>query len=154
MEFQGGFKKRDQYDIENIIKSLIKYGLNFPFFVWHDAGVNYCLDGHCRKIALRQLQDQGYKIPDVPVVYIYAKNKEEAVQKLLRHNSRYGIMTEDSVLQFIGKMPVELSEIAIPDMENIQFAGMPENLDRMFDQEAPKKDKAPKTCPYCGGILK
>jgi hypothetical protein len=57
MEFQGEFKKHDQYDVENIIKSLVKYGINFPFFIWEDAGINRCLDGHGRRIALLQLRD-------------------------------------------------------------------------------------------------
>jgi hypothetical protein len=153
MEFQGEFKKRDQYDIENIIKSLIKYGISFPFFIWQDSDVNYCLDGHGRKIALAQLRDRGYRTPDIPVVFIYAENRAEAAQKLLRLNSRYGIMTEDSVVRFIGEMPVELSEITIPDMEIIQFAGIPEDLGQFFEPEAPKKGGKPKICPYCGGIL-
>jgi hypothetical protein len=154
IEFQGEFKKRDRYDIENLIKSLMKYGISFPFFIWRDADVNYCMDGHGRKTALSQLRDRGYEIPDVPVVFIYAKNREEAVQKLLRLNSRYGVMTEDSVVRFIGEMPVEFSEIAIPDMEIIQFTDIYENLDQFFEVETPEKKKPPKICPYCGGILK
>jgi hypothetical protein len=154
VEFQGEFKKRDQYDIENIIRSLIKYGISFPFFIWQDAGINYCLDGHGRKIALAQMRNQGYKIPDIPIVFICAKDKVEAVQKLLRLNSRYGIMTEDSVVQFIEKMPIDLSEIAIPDMEIIQFLEISKNFEQVFEPEAPKKAKPPKICPYCGGILK
>jgi hypothetical protein len=63
-------------------------------------------------------------------------------------------MTEDSVVQFIGEMPVELSEIAIPDMETIQFTEIPESLDQVFEPETPKGKKSPKICPYCGGILK
>jgi hypothetical protein len=153
MEFQGEFKKRDRYDIENLIKSLTKYGISFPFFIWRDSGVNYCMDGHGRKTALAQLRDRGYEIPDVPVVFVYAKNREEAVQKLLRLNSRYGVMTEDSVVRFIGETPVDFSEIAIPDMETIQFTGIDENPGRFFEAETSGKKKPPKICPYCGGIL-
>jgi hypothetical protein len=154
IEFQGEFKKRDQYDIENIVKSLILYGISFPFFIWQNEGVNYCLDGHGRRLALYVLLNRGYEIPPAPVVYILAKDRAEAVQKLLRLNSRYGTMTEESVVKFIDKMPVELSEIAIPDTETIEFAGMPKNLDSVFSTDVTPKEKNQKTCPYCGGTLK
>lgn len=153
IDFQGEFKKRDQYDIENIIRSLIKYGINFPFFIWKDQEINYCLDGHGRKIALIQLRDRTYQIPDIPIVYIYAKNRDEAIQKLLRLNSRYGTITEDSVLDFIGETLIELSEIAIPDFNIIEFANLTKNLDAIFTEETAPKKKPPKRCPYCGGIL-
>jgi hypothetical protein len=152
-EFQGGFKKRDQYDIENLIKSLARYGINFPFFIWQDQDINHCLDGHGRKIALQQLRDRGCAIPDVPVVYIYAKDRAEAVQKLLRLNSRYGTITEDSVADFIGKIDVDLCELSIPDIDNIEFANIPKYLDSFFSGETPPTEKTVRRCPYCGGIL-
>jgi hypothetical protein len=152
-EFQGEFKKRDQYDIENIIKSLVKYGINFPFFIWQDQGVSYCLDGHGRRTALLRLRERGWAIPDVPVVYVYAKDRAEAVQKLLRLNSRYGTITENSVADFIGNIAVELSELAIPDVDIIEFADPPNYLGGFFSDQAPPKEKIVKRCPYCGGIL-
>jgi hypothetical protein len=153
-EFQGNFKRHDQYDIKNIIKSLIKYGINFPFFIWQDQDVNYCLDGHGRRIALVQLREQAYQIPDIPIIHIYAKDREEAVQKMLRLNSRYGAITDDSVLNFIGEISIELSEIAIPDFNNIEFANLIKTPDNIFSTETPRKEKPVKRCPYCGGILK
>jgi hypothetical protein len=153
VEFQGEFKKRDQYDIKNIIKSLSRYGISFPFFIWQNQGINYCLDGHGRKTALQQLQDHGCAIPDIPVVYVYAKDREEAVQKLLRLNSRYGAITEDSVTDFIRNTAVDLCELSIPDIDNIEFADIPKYLDGFFSDKEPPKEKAVKRCPYCGGIL-
>jgi hypothetical protein len=154
VEFQGEFKKHDQYDIENIIKSLLKYGINFPFFIWQDQGIDYCLDGHGRKIALQQLRNRGYKVPDIPIVYIIAKDKAEAIQKLLRLNSRYGTMTEESVGNFIGEMAVEFNELSIPDIGNIEFMDTFKNLDEVFRTEAAPKERPVKRCPYCGGVLK
>jgi hypothetical protein len=154
MEFQGEFKKHDQYDIANIIKSMAKYGINFPFFIWRDNDVNYCMDGHGRRLALLRLRDQGCTIPDVPVVYVHAQDLEEAVQKLLRLNSRYGTITENSVADFIGNIAVELSELAIPDVDIIEFADTANYLGDFFSDTAPPKEKVIKRCPYCGGILK
>jgi hypothetical protein len=62
-------------------------------------------------------------------------------------------MTEDSVTGFIGDMAVNLSEIAIPGTEGIEFAGMPKNLDSIFTEKETPKEKKLKKCPYCGGSL-
>lgn len=58
-EFQGGLKQRDDSDIEKIVRSIEKYGFSFPFFVWRHSGINHCLDGHGRMIALKKLTVDG-----------------------------------------------------------------------------------------------
>jgi hypothetical protein len=151
-EFQGGFKKRDRYDIENIKKSLLKYGVTFPFFIWECDGVNYCLDGHGRRLALTALREQGLTVPPLPVVYILAKDRKEAAQKLLYLNSRYGAITEESLAAFIGDLSVDFSELSIPEL-NIDFK-LSENLETFFSDEEKPKEKKLKRCPYCGGVLK
>ena len=154
IEFQGEFKKRDQYDIENIKKAIKKHGITYPFFIWEHEGAMNCLDGHGRKLALLQLRDEGWTIPPIPIVYILARNRAEAVEKFLLLNSRFGTMTEESVTGFIGDMPVELSEIQIPGTENIEFGGMPKNLNDIFAGGDGPREKKIKKCPYCGGVLK
>ena len=99
-EFQGGLKIRDEADIEKAKTSILKYGWSFPFFVWVSGKTNYCLDGHARIKVLKALEEEGYLIPELPVVYIQAKNKTEAKQKLLRLNSNFGHFTKESVLEF------------------------------------------------------
>ena len=154
MEFQGELKKRDRYDIENIKRSLKKYGINYPFYIWEHEGVMYCLNGHGRKIALVELRDKGWTVPDIPIVYILAKDMAEAKEKVLLELCRFGKMTEESVKDFIGDMPVELDEIQIPSTENIEFAAIPKDLDSVFTPGGTeKKEKRRKTCPYCGGLL-
>jgi hypothetical protein len=152
-EFQGEFKKRDRYDIKNIQKSLLKYGVAFPFFIWGHEGINYCLDGHGRRLALIELREQGILIPPLPVVYVFACDKKEAAKKLLYLNSRYGTMTEESVINFIGDLEVDLSELSIPGPQIIDFS-LSENLEEVFSIEEKPKEKKQKRCPYCGGLLK
>lgn len=113
-DLQGGLKKRSKKDIELITKSIEKYGFSFPFFVWKNGEHNYCLDGHGRRLALLELERKGEEIPPLPVVYIEAKDNEEAKQKLLRLNSQYGQMTKKSVLEFIGEMEIDAGEICLP----------------------------------------
>lgn len=99
-EFQGNLKKRTQKDIDKIIKSIDKFGFSFPFFIWCDNGRNRCLDGHGRIEALKKISQKGVDLPLFPVIYVDAKDEEEAIQKLLRLNSQYGQMTLASVMEF------------------------------------------------------
>jgi len=120
-EFQGGLKIRDEADIEKAKTSILKYGWSFPFFVWVSGKTNYCLDGHARIKVLKALEEEGYLIPELPVVYIQAKNKTEAKQKLLRLNSNFGHFTKESVLEFAEDIDLNFDEIALPDT-TIDFA--------------------------------
>lgn len=121
-EFQGGLKARTDIDYDKIKLSIIKYGFSFPFFVWKSEGKNYILDGHGRFETLCRMQKDGYLIPDVPVVFVEAKDLKEAKQKLLRLNSQYGKMTKESVLEFAEDIDLNFDEIALPDTV-IDFAG-------------------------------
>lgn len=114
-ELQGGLKARTDIDYDKIKLSIIKYGFSFPLFVWKSGKTNYLLDGHGRFETLCKLQKDGYIIPPLPVVFISAKNKTEAKQKLLRLNSQYGKMTKESVLEFAEDIELNFDEIALPD---------------------------------------
>ena len=119
-ELQGKLKARNDVDYDKIKLSIITYGFSFPFFVWK-SDKNYILDGHGRFETLCRMQKDGYLIPDVPVVFVEAKDLKEAKQKLLRLNSQYGKMTKESVLEFAEDIDLNFEEIALPDT-TIDFA--------------------------------
>ena len=139
-EFQGGLKIRDEADIEKAKTSILKYGWSFPFFVWVSGKTNYCLDGHCRMLVLKQLEAEGYLIPELPVVYISAKNKTEAKQKLLRLNSTFGKLTKESVLEFAEDIDLNFDEISLPDT-TIDFSDSEAPQETEGDDEAPEVDE-------------
>lgn len=140
-EFQGGLKIRDEADIEKAKTSILKYGWSFPFFVWVSGKTNYCLDGHARIKVLKALEEEGYLIPELPVVYIQAKNKTEAKQKLLRLNSNFGHFTKESVLEFAEDIDLNFDEIALPDTV-IDFTDQSgEITETEGDDEAPEVDE-------------
>ena len=114
-ELQGTLKQRTDIDYDKFKLSIIKYGFSFPFFVWNDGKKNYILDGHGRFATLCKMQKDGYDIPDLPVVYVDCKDKNEAKQKLLRLNSQYGHMIKESVLEFCSDIEINFDEIALPD---------------------------------------
>ena len=139
-EFQGGLKIRDDADIEKAKTSILKYGWSFPFFVWVSGKTNYCLDGHARIKVLKALEEEGYIIPELPVVYIQAKNKTEAKQKLLRLNSNFGHFTKESVIEFAEDIDLNFDEIALPDTV-IDFTGAEEPQETEGDDEVPEVDE-------------
>ena len=139
-EFQGGLKIRDEADIEKAKTSILKYGWSFPFFIWVSGKTNYCLDGHARIKVLKALEEEGYLIPELPVVYIQAKNKTEAKQKLLRLNSNFGHFTKESVLEFASDIDLNFDEIALPDSV-IDFTDAEEPQETEGDDEAPEVDE-------------
>lgn len=136
-EFQGGLKSRTDSDIDKIIKSIRKYGFSFPFFVWKHDGINHCLDGHGRLLALHKLDELGFIIPPLPVVYVDCKDEQSAKDLLLRLNSHYGTMTKESVLEFIGDFEIDVSDLELP-FGVIDFSDTEIDLD--FKDEANKID--------------
>lgn len=140
-ELQGGLKARTDIDYDKIKLSIIKYGFSFPLFVWKSGKTNYLLDGHGRFETLCKLQKDGYLIPPLPVVFISAKNKAEAKQKLLRLNSTYGHLTKESVLEFAEDIELNFDEIALPDSV-IDFTDQSgEVAETEGDDEAPEVDE-------------
>lgn len=132
-EFQGELKKRDDEDIDKIVKSIKKYGFCYPFFVWKHDGINHLLDGHGRYKAMKKLDELGFILPDLPVVYVDCKDEESARDLLLRLNSSYGKMTKESVLEFIGDFDLDLSNFELAsgtinfndDLPEIDFGDEP-----------------------------
>jgi hypothetical protein len=134
---QGNLKVRNKTDIDKIIKSIILHGFSFPFFVWKDGKKSYVFDWHGRTKALSEMQKTRYAVdkdnnlitedgppwtvPLLPAVYIEAKTVDEAKEKLLKLNSRYGMITDASFKLFTdGLKAVDLSGISI-NFEKLTF---------------------------------
>ena len=120
--FQGDLKEHTKEDTEKVIKSIQKFGFTFPVFVWVHNDINYIFDGHNRLEALKTLDDRGYLIPPLPVVYVGTdlENEDEAKDLLLRLNSNYGKMTKESVLDFLGDIDVDMNNYNLP-ISNMGF---------------------------------
>ena len=138
---QGNLKERNDTDYEKIKKSILTYSFSFPFFIWKSGKTNYLIDGTGRHSCLLRMQEEGYIIPDLPVVYISCKDKKDAKQKLLRLNSQYGKMTKESVLEFAEDIDLNFDEIALPDSV-IDFTDQSgEIAETEGDDEAPEVDE-------------
>ena len=98
---QGDLKTLSEENLGKLKKSIIKYGFTAPGFVWKSGKKKYVMDMHQRIKALESLFAEGYTIPDVPIVYIQAKNKVEAKEKLLHISSQYGEFDRGSLDAFL-----------------------------------------------------
>ena len=145
-DFQGDLKERSAGDMEKIKKSIKKHGVAFPIFIWqteeNGETINYCLDGHCRTRALREMAAAGEQIPPLPVDYIHAETEAEAKELLLKLNSQYGHMTADSVADFLDGMEIELDDLALPDgVLDLSGIAAPEEETEGDDDDAPDVDE-------------
>jgi hypothetical protein len=123
---QGNLKVLSVREFEKLQASLLQYGISFPFLAWKQNGTTYILDGHQRDTVLRKMREQGWKIPPVPVAYVQAKSKKEAMEKILLISSKYGQITHEGLLEFVA-----LGDIKLPDLKN--YIHIPElDLDKEF----------------------
>lgn len=116
-EFQGALKKRTKAQKEKLLESLKTYGFSFPFFIWKNEGINWCLDGHGRLEVLNSLLNKD-QLPTFPVVYVQAEDEAEAKKKLLQLNSQYGEIDTEGLQEFIDGIDIDMSEFEIPDIQN------------------------------------
>lgn len=118
-DFQGNLKRRSETHWQQIATSIEKYGFSFQFFIWKSGKTNYCLDGHGRLGALQRMAADGWQVPPLPVVYVQARDKAEAKQKLLRMNSQYGEFDTAGLQDFIADIEVDSGALTIPELSFI-----------------------------------
>ena len=126
-DFQGDFKTLSAPQLQQLKDSILKHGIFLPKFVWYADEKAYCLDGHQTKKALGSLAVDGMIIPPIPVVQIKAKNRKDAIEKLLIINSRYGEYNLKAIF---------LDQIKLPDFIKIPELDMFGYRENRIDTEA------------------
>ena len=135
IELQGNLKELSTEGYTRLKDSIIKYGFSFPMFVWKNEGKNYIIDAHQRKKTLQKLREEGYNIPPLPTVFINAKDRIEAKEKLLQLNSNYGKITQDGLYEFLNEPGAEL------DFELLEDIDLPEiNMSEFNNEFCDNKD--------------
>jgi len=124
-DFQGNLKTLSDKNFAKLKKQIIKHGFSFPFFVWRDGETNFILDGHQRLKVLSRMRADGEPLPEkFPVVFIEAKDRKEAKEKLLAENSQFGQFSDLGLVEFMDEAELdfeELSELELPgiDLESL-----------------------------------
>lgn len=128
--FEFNDLKDKNRDITKLKNSIINDGFSFPIFIWADH--KYVLDGKGRDIALQELENEGFEIPDLPIVEIEANNKADAKKKVLLASSTHGEITKESFDLFIEDLDFD----EIKDEINIKI----DELDLEVEEELEAKE--------------
>lgn len=167
---QGSLKTLLPENYEKLKKSVLKHGFIYPIFVWEnieDAQI-YILDGTQRYTALNKMKEEGYSIPQIPVVFIEAENMIDAKEKLLSAATQYGIFDEQGTIEFmkdldftealsLANLPeFNFSTIIEPDEgKTIEVSAHERTINDYSDEEVEEKISADyrESCPHCGEKL-
>lgn len=110
---------------KDILKYRIKtFGFKDAFRIWEGHGE--ILDGHQRKIALHELEEEGWEVPDkLPADMIMAKSRKEAIRDLLGFVSQFATVDDGELAGMIDAHGLDFSElegeISIPGLNMTEF---------------------------------
>ena len=110
-----GFKGQTANEKETLKNSIVKNGFHDAFDVWQHDGKLLSIDGVHRKIALLELAEEGYEIPEqLPCTYITAENETEAATIILSRNSQHSHILSAAVMTAAFKIPAATIEAVVP----------------------------------------
>jgi len=139
--FQGSLKTLSKQAFAKLKKSIIDFGFSFPLFIWRDGAHCWSIDGHQRVATLKEMQKEGWQVPELPVVWIDAKDEKEAKHKLLLAVGAYGKVTDEGLYEFIKTACLEMGTlnetIELGDIDFNKFiAGYGEEHDTSENEES------------------
>lgn len=112
LPLQGELKTLDRDNYEKYRKSIIEHGITFVTHIWKHKGKYHVIDGHqCRFTLNKMKEEEGWKIPPVPVAFVEASTFEEAKRKVLIAASEYGKMSNKSLHEFALTADIPFDEI-------------------------------------------
>jgi len=134
-----GFKGQTANEKETLKNSIVKNGFHDAFDVWQHEGRLLSIDGVHRKIALLELAEEGYEIPEqLPCTYITAENETEAAKIIFSRNAQHSHVRDASIMYAAFKIPAATIEAVVPQ-KNIDswhpFDSEDIDLDSFFDTD-------------------
>ena len=110
-----GFKGQTANEQETLKNSIVKNGFHDAFDVWQHDNKLLSIDGVHRKIALLELAEEGYEIPEqLPCTYVTAENETEAATIILSRNSQHSHILSAAVMTAAFKIPAATIEAVVP----------------------------------------
>ena len=107
---QGKMKKIKIEVLEKLKRAIIENGFSAPILIWN-SDRKYIIDGHQRIIALKSLLKDGYKIGKIPAVEVEAKDKKEAVLKVMEMGVNYGYLYKKGLIELAERYEIDLELI-------------------------------------------
>lgn len=144
----NGLKKKKDRNVSDLKAAILSMGFTVPLFVWVEG--KYIADGAGRFLALDMLEYEGYVIPDIPYVPLEAKNRKEAKRLTLAISSQYGVVSPDSLGEFMLEMnEIDLSFIQIGDYNLEEIDWKPPAVKTKEKRDVKGVTKMQHTCPNC-----
>lgn len=125
-EIQGDLKVMSEEDARKLRNEILTTGFAFPIYVWKQPkGKNYILGGHQRYRVLCEMAAEGFNIPRIPVVYLKAKDLEEAKRRVVQDVAQYGRISEPGLFDFMkeANLGIEhlVTDFRLPDVDLEEF---------------------------------
>jgi len=154
-EFQGEFKALTKENFEKLKHTITTEGFCDPINIWENEGKYFCLDGHQRMSVLKSLRADGWMIPALPVNMIKAKDKEEAKKLILTFSSNYGVISEESLSNFMidAGLSVDFlqTSVVLPEVSLDYFSQEDSEVKNTgAELDLSSFDNFEHTCPKCG----
>jgi len=151
--FQGNLKSLSEEDYRKLRHEIIERGFSEPISIWQSEGKNYILNGHQRLRALQQMEQEGWKIPHVPVSLIFASSFKEAKMKLLSLASQYGKVEGQGLYEFMTESEIILDDLVesyrFPEINfddfKAEFFDDPARAPGCDEEDVPAQPAEPKT---------
>lgn len=166
---QGDLKTMSPENRNKLRNLIIKNGINFPVHVWKEvrdrgesdsAVVWWIIDGHGRVEELRSMRADGFLIPEIPCVEIFAKDMRDAKEKVLAASSCFQRIDPDGLHNFLEELEVGPDLLGNYDLPNVDL----ETFEAEFYDVEPEEPKGKgseeldrksftefkQSCPRCG----
>lgn len=145
---QDDLKDLSEQNYQNLKQQILRLGFSEPVTVWIENGTHWLLNGTQRFRTLTKMRQDGIEVPEIPCVYVEAKDKNEAKRKILSLTSQYGEITGDGLYKFLQGTDLtskDLGEFRFPEIDIPKFL-----IEFYTDEKPAEKEKKLKKCPSCG----
>jgi len=122
--------------IDKLKNSLKENNFVQPFNVWQDGkGTIWILDGHHREKALKQLEAEGYEIPELlPANFVECNDRKDAAKMVLLYSSIYAKITNEGLGEFLDDFDLDIKNL----MDEIDLPGL--DFDTILEPETLPED--------------
>lgn len=149
------FKELTEDAYNKLKQSIIKNHSIQSFKVWQDGKTIYCLDGYHRCLILRELENEGYKIPEkLRAEFVDCKNKKEAAKLVAIYSSIYANITDEGLYEFLNIQKINIEdikfEINIPGIDIDYFIQGYLTDEKIKEKDYDENIPVEKECPRCG----
>ena len=137
--YEKNTRKHQKKDIDNIARSIEKFGMNDPIGIWKD---NIIVEGHGRMLACKQLG-----MTEVPCVRIDHLTDEQRREYAIAHNATAELSEWDFDI-----LPDELAELDLSDFDFDFGIEAEEEETEIVEDEAPEVDEDAEPIAKLGDI--